>query len=200
MEGAQKRKDIRLVIRVKNNLILSKMEECGIKSLAELGRKTNIAPSYLGELINMRRLPVLKNGAWNAHVERLAAFFKCLPEDLFSAEQMDRVIKQRQFLVELSWAHHEAIGAEDRLHLLGPEDLCQRLEVVEDVEEALASLAPRQRMVIRESFGIGRTDACGLGEIGEMLGVSKERVRQIESKGLNKLRLAVRSKHLKDHY
>ncbi|MDP8923655.1 MAG: sigma-70 family RNA polymerase sigma factor [Chloroflexota bacterium] len=56
------------------------------------------------------------------------------------------------------------------------------------VENALAELSPRERQVLRMRFGLEDGRDRTLGEIGEELGVSRERVRQIEAEALGKLR------------
>jgi len=56
------------------------------------------------------------------------------------------------------------------------------------VESALMELNPRERQVLRMRFGLEDGRDRTLGEIGEELGVSRERVRQIESEALAKLR------------
>ncbi len=56
------------------------------------------------------------------------------------------------------------------------------------VEGALAELNPRERQVLRMRFGLEDGRDRTLGEIGEELGVSRERVRQIEAEALGKLR------------
>ncbi|KAK7409744.1 hypothetical protein VNO78_00024 [Psophocarpus tetragonolobus] len=68
-----------------------------------------------------------------------------------------------------------------------------------DLEEALASLSPRERQVVRWRFGMddGRTKT--LQEIGEMLGVSRERIRQIESSAFKKLKNKKRTNHLQQY-
>ncbi len=56
------------------------------------------------------------------------------------------------------------------------------------VEDALQELTPRERQVLRMRFGLHDGRDRTLGEIGEELGVSRERVRQIEAEALAKLR------------
>jgi RNA polymerase primary sigma factor len=58
----------------------------------------------------------------------------------------------------------------------------------EDLEEALSALTPREVRVLRMRFGLGGQKPHTLREIGEKLGVTRERIRQIEGKGLRKLR------------
>ena len=62
-----------------------------------------------------------------------------------------------------------------------------RAEMSRIVAEALTELPKRQASVIRMRFGIGHNDEMTLEEIGRIYGVSRERIRQIEADGLNKL-------------
>ncbi|MDM7979037.1 MAG: sigma-70 family RNA polymerase sigma factor [Rhizobium sp.] len=66
------------------------------------------------------------------------------------------------------------------------------------VVEALAALQDRQATVIRMRFGIGRDSEMTLDEIGKVFGVTRERIRQIESKGLKHLAHPVLKRRLQD--
>jgi len=61
-------------------------------------------------------------------------------------------------------------------------------EMTREVSRALGSLSPREEAVIRLRFGIGQGEPMTLEEIGRILGVTRERIRQIEEKALMKLR------------
>lgn len=61
-------------------------------------------------------------------------------------------------------------------------------EVTREVARALGVLSPREEAVIRLRFGIGQGEPMTLEEIGQTLGVTRERIRQIEAKALMKLR------------
>jgi RNA polymerase primary sigma factor len=66
-----------------------------------------------------------------------------------------------------------------------------------DIESALSTLSEREAQVIKLYFGLDNEHAATLEEIGEMLNLTRERVRQIKEKALLRLRHASRSKNLK---
>ena len=68
-----------------------------------------------------------------------------------------------------------------------------------EIERSLNTLTERQCDVIKLYFGIGIEHPMSLEDIGDRFGLTRERVRQIKDKAINKLRSASRSKLLK-HY
>jgi len=68
----------------------------------------------------------------------------------------------------------------------------------EQLEEVLDTLTAREERVLRLRFGLEDGRARTLEEVGQVFGVTRERIRQIEAKALRKLRHPSRSKKLKD--
>lgn len=66
-----------------------------------------------------------------------------------------------------------------------------------EIERSLSTLTERQHDVIKLYFGIGVEHSMSLEDIGEKFGLTRERVRQIKDKAINKLRATTRSKLLK---
>jgi len=62
----------------------------------------------------------------------------------------------------------------------------------------LSTLNVREREVIMMSFGIGHDHAYKLGEIGGIMGITRERVRQILAKSIQKLREPAKNRRLKE--
>ncbi len=75
----------------------------------------------------------------------------------------------------------------------GPADLAMARDVTAQVNRVLASLDPREQEVLRLRFGIGGGDEQTLEEIGHRFEVTRERIRQIETKALRKLRHPARA-------
>ena len=71
-----------------------------------------------------------------------------------------------------------------------PEDTAIDGDVANEVERALAPLSDREREVLRLRYGLGTDREHTLEEIGRQLSVTRERIRQIESRALKKLRAA----------
>lgn len=69
----------------------------------------------------------------------------------------------------------------------------------EDLTEVLSSLSPRERDVLRLRFGLDDGRQRTLEEVGQLFGVTRERIRQIEAKALRKLRHPNRSRRLKEY-
>jgi len=62
----------------------------------------------------------------------------------------------------------------------------------EHLSQWLMQLTEQEKAVIALRFGLEDQQPCTLSEIGKMMGISRERVRQIELKGLRKLRALTR--------
>ena len=79
-----------------------------------------------------------------------------------------------------------------------PDEATFNIALSEKVRELLKTLSPREEKIIRLRFGIGEKEACTLEEVGNKFGVTKERIRQIESMALRKLKHPNRIKLLKN--
>lgn len=79
------------------------------------------------------------------------------------------------------------------------EELLIRQLMKEDLEKVLDSLRTREKQVIRWRFGLDDGRMKTLQEIGELMGVSRERIRQIESCSFRKLKNKRRTKHLQQY-
>jgi len=80
-----------------------------------------------------------------------------------------------------------------------PEELLMRESLHRDLQHLLADLTSRERDVILMRYGLGDGHPYSLAEIGRALELSRERVRQIEAKALQKLRQPKRRNRVRDY-
>ncbi len=82
---------------------------------------------------------------------------------------------------------------------ISPEETMMREALHRDLQQLLSDLTSRERDVIRMRFGLGDGRTYSLAEIGRALDLSRERVRQIEAKALQKLRQPKRRNRVRDY-
>ena len=118
-------------------------------------------------------------------------------------EKVQRVIRIVQDPISLE----TPIGDDGESHLgdviadaraIAPADAVASSHLRTQTDRVLATLSPREERVLRMRFGIGERIDRTLEEIGQTFAVTRERVRQIESKALRKLRHPARCRHLRD--
>ena len=80
-----------------------------------------------------------------------------------------------------------------------PVDATSHIMLKEQLDDVLATLTPREAKVLQLRFGLVDGRQRTLEEVGKEFNVTRERIRQIESKALRKLRHPSRSKKLKDY-
>ena len=131
------------------------------------------------------------------------------PEEI--AERMDipvERVREIQKIAQEPVSLETPIGEEEDSHLgdfiedheaPAPAEAASFTLLKEQLEEVLESLTPREEKVLRLRFGLDDGRARTLEEVGQVFGVTRERIRQIEAKALRKLRHPSRSKKLKDY-
>ncbi len=132
-----------------------------------------------------------------------------LPEEIarrmgVSVERVREISKISQEPVSLE----TPIGEEEDSHLgdfiedeeaLAPAEAASFFLLREQLDEVLDTLTPREKKVLQLRFGLNDGRSRTLEEVGNVFGVTRERIRQIEAKALRKLRHPSRSKKLKDY-
>ena len=118
-------------------------------------------------------------------------------------DKVREIIKIAQEPVSLD----TTIGEEDDSHLgdfvkdersMSPEEYTIHEMLKDEIGDVLLTLTEREEQVLRLRFGLDDGSCKTLEEVGQMFGVTRERIRQIEAKALRKLRHPSRSRKLKD--
>lgn len=132
-----------------------------------------------------------------------------MPEEIademnITEERVREILKIAQEPVSLE----TPIGEEDDSHLgdfIEDQDVQAPAEAAafellkEQLDDVLETLTPREKKVLKLRFGLDDGRSRTLEEVGQVFGVTRERIRQIEAKALRKLRHPMRSKRLKDY-
>ncbi|MDX3453293.1 sigma-70 family RNA polymerase sigma factor [Streptomyces sp. ME02-8801-2C] len=159
------------------------------RALADQARTIRV-PVHVVELINrvvrvQRRM--LQERGYEPTPEEVAAHLELLPE------RVSEVLRLAQEPVSL----HAPVGEEDDVALgdliedgdaASPVESAAFLLLREHLEAVLSTLGERERKVVQLRYGLADGRPRTLEEIGRIFGVTRERIRQIESKTLNKLR------------
>jgi len=82
---------------------------------------------------------------------------------------------------------------------MSPEEYAINTLLKDEISEVLLTLTEREEQVLRLRFGLEDGTCRTLEEVGNLFGVTRERIRQIEAKALRKLRHPSRSRKLKDY-
>lgn len=159
------------------------------RALADQARTIRV-PVHVVELINrvvrvQRRM--LQERGYEPTPEEVAAHLDLPPE------RVSEVLRLAQEPVSL----HAPVGEEDDVALgdliedgdaASPVESAAFLLLREHLEAVLSTLGERERKVVQLRYGLADGRPRTLEEIGRIFGVTRERIRQIESKTLNKLR------------
>jgi len=83
---------------------------------------------------------------------------------------------------------------------LSPSESLLEKDLTHQIRKLLSALSPREEKILRLRFGIGERGECTLEEIGKQFGLSRERIRQIEAKALERLRDPNRYKEIRGYF
>jgi RNA polymerase primary sigma factor len=166
------------------------------RAVADLSRAVRIPSHQVGTLGAIERVrgELTVQNEREPTLEEVAAALGITPEEVRSLRvvgcppvSIDSVLTGQDEGLQafLSQDDGDQAGAEADQHLLR-----------ERIDEVLRSLAPRDREVIEMRFGLGDGRPRSLDEVAQHFGITRERVRQIEARGMQKLRQPDRKERL----
>ncbi len=166
------------------------------RALADKSRTIRV-PVHMVEYINKvqaaaRKLS--KNSSDDVTVEQIA---EDLDLPVYRIRKILRISEQTTPLTE----PEQDEGADDLIDFSGESvwEIVLHQEMQRKISRVISSLTPKQREIIVRRFGLENESENTLEELGQQFGVTRERIRQVEVKAIQKLRHPVRSGILKDY-
>ena len=165
------------------------IKQCVLKALNEQHRIIRV-PSHMTDLVkrvSRAREELMRDTGYEPSQEEIAAMLEV------DVNVVNRVWTVAQGTISLE----TPIGSEDEQSLghviedpngMRAFDQVSEVDQVNAVCDVLSELTPKEERVIRMRFGIGMDREATLEDIGQLFGVTRERVRQIEFKALHKLK------------
>jgi RNA polymerase primary sigma factor len=166
------------------------------RAIAEQSRTIRI-PVYMTEV--MKKVAATSYRLWKEQGR------DPLPEEIakelkISPEEVENILQMSKWPISLE----TPVGDEDSrfgdfiedIGNVSPLETVMAEDMVHHLLEAISTLTPKEERVLRMRYGIEGEGGLTLQEIGKILGVSRERIRQIESQALEKLRHPSRRKLL----
>jgi RNA polymerase sigma factor (sigma-70 family) len=189
-------KEVRVEARIRNN-ILYRLIFDNYNNVNHFCRSHKLQASVVGQLLNLKISPLAlerkKVLGYRKICRDIARIFnydydieRLFPSRLYG-------ITKTEYVAEVG-LHMLTPGQEQMLALPGPEDEAIKGELKTAMAKAMQLLTLREERVLRYRYFDGYT----YEEAGNLLNVSKERIRQIEMKAIRRLRHFRRAKHLKE--
>ena len=157
--------------------------------IADHGRTIRV-PVHMGDRISRMlrsRHQLMQELGREPNEVELAAHLETTPK---SVEDMLRVAQRPISLEKPTDYDSDSVMADfiEDEESPAPEELTQQELLGERVQELLETLPPREALVVRLRYGLPTGEVHTLKQIGEKLGITRERVRQIENQALRRLR------------
>jgi RNA polymerase primary sigma factor len=163
------------------------------KILFALAEKTTVIRMPLGKAniankIKLARDKVFSETGHKASIEEISEMTH------LNEKAIDKISKQKINTFSLDDSsftkRHEKVSLHDFLEdseILDPKTLYYRDKVKGSIEESISKLPPREAYIVKQYFGLEGDKSKNFAQIGEELGLSRERVRQIQKKALQKI-------------
>jgi len=170
------------------------------RAIADQARTIRI-PVHMVETMNKvtrTKLQMLQELGREPTVEEIAAKVEMTPDRVREIQRLG----QEPVSLEAPVGEEEDSSLGDFVqdpNAVAPPAAADLARLQEDLREALLELNEREREVVRLRFGLTDGQVRTLEEVGREFGVTRERIRQIESKTLAKLRHPTRSNRLRDY-
>jgi RNA polymerase sigma factor (sigma-70 family) len=183
-------KDYEIQIAVKNAPLLNMMRENGYETAAELSRACGVSQNSIGDMLNLKKPLYTKFNQVNGTAQKIADFFKVLPDMLYPEGQHFEGLSKNKASVQVE---AEQMFALTNMAETDPEMLLEHDQMIAATNEMINGLTCRQQKVLKMRFVEEKT----LEECAQELSLNRERIRQIQEKALRIMRHPTKSEQLR---
>lgn len=179
--------DFIVQIKVKNGRLLRAIRATGFKSTAAFCRANGLDVNIVSAFLTMKKSPLRSSSdEWLRAAYDLSAALHMEPEELWPAHMQRMTTKKNTVELDATMDQAAVLTARTVPGLRG------------DLEKAMSHLTVREQDIIKRRFGLGQPEQT-LAAVGDVHGICKDRVRQIEYTAMRKLRRPNLTQRLKDY-
>jgi len=169
-----------------------------LQALAEQSRMVRLP---LNKINTLQKIKKTSKKLEQAH-ERLPTSQEIADEVQLSEKEVNETVRKSMKHLSLDAPfnedeEHSLLNVIEQEEAPKTDDLLMKDALQKEIEKTLSSLKKREAEVVRLYYGIGHEKSYTLEEIGKMLGLTRERIRQIKKKAIFRLQHVSRSRNLK---
>jgi RNA polymerase sigma factor (sigma-70 family) len=190
-------KEYRVKVTVRNNLLLSAIEDAGFVGWGQLSafaRHAGVQITTLQSLVAMRTPPINDSGEFSQIAKTVMEVLGAAPLDLWTDKQLTTRLNRNtgEFYVDEKALHAMIESNIQAMTLPDPSDVAEQSQLANAVQDVLKTLTDREQQVLALRLKDETYD-----DVGKHFDVTRERVRQIEAKAFRRLRMPSRSRQLR---
>ena len=186
-------KDYRLKVTIRNDRLLTAMENMGFESMAQFTQTHGLSYQRTGEIFNGKLKPLNNKGELTSIAKEILSILNLETDEAFTERQLKGFTKT---------SFEKRIEEKDLLKLADPiknhEFLLMEKDVNKILSEMLSKLPPRYEKVVRMINGLGGQEVCSYKKIASELNVGSYRVSQMYLTALKKLSTTINLEKLKN--
>jgi DNA-directed RNA polymerase sigma subunit (sigma70/sigma32) len=173
------------------------MEEAGYASVAKLADTIGMNRTVIYRIVSMKSAALDEKGYYRPEALRIAEFLNCTPQDIYPPAQMRGTMKENTAQVTANANEIDSLTSSLRTLAFSPERKMILDEAKRALKAVMMTLTPKEQRILDLRYGLTYGEEKTLDEVGEMFGVSRERIRQMASKAMRKMRHPSKSKELR---